>query len=58
MRLSYLLQCNVVAAVVFRCRLLEVMTHRIVDVHSTDKPVTDLYQQKLYRIEVSGQLLQ
>jgi len=47
-----------VAAVRSSYRLLEVMTHRIVDVHPTDKPVTDLYQQKLYRIEVTKQLLQ
>ena len=58
MKLSHLLQCNMVAAVHSSYRLLEVMTHRIVDVHPTDKPVTDLYQQKLYRIEVTKQLLQ
>jgi len=34
-------------------RLLEVMTHRVVDIHATDKPVSDLYPQKLYRVEVS-----
>ena len=37
----------------FPCRLLEVMTHRVVDIHATDKPVSDLYPQKLYRVEVS-----
>ena len=33
-------------------RLLEVMTHRIVDIHPPDKPVAELFSQKMYRVEV------
>ena len=34
------------------CRLLEVLAHRIVEIHDYEKPVSELYTQKVYRIEV------
>ena len=35
------------------CRLLEVMTNRIIDIHPVDKPVSDLNSQNMFRVEVS-----
>ena len=34
------------------CRLLEVMTNRITDVHPVDKPIVDLTPQNILRVEV------
>ena len=34
------------------CRLLEILAHRIVEIHDYEKPVSELYTQKIYRIEV------
>ena len=36
-------------------RLLEVLTNRIVDILPPEKPVSELYPQRVYRVEVSGQ---
>ena len=33
-------------------RLVEVLGHRVVEIHSYDKPVSELHIQKMYRIEV------
>ncbi len=33
------------------------MTNRIVDIHTPDKPVSELVSQKMYRVEVSNFLL-
>lgn len=35
-------------------RLLEVMGNRIIDVHPPEKPVSELFSQKLYRLEASA----
>ena len=35
------------------CRLLEVMTNRIIDIHPVDKPISDLNSQNMFRVEVS-----
>lgn len=37
----------------FPTRLLEVMTNRIVDIFTPEKPVSELYPQRVYRVEVS-----
>lgn len=37
-------------------RLVEVMTHRIIEIHPFDKPVSELYVQRIYRVEVSHYL--
>lgn len=41
-----------VLTVVCHVRLLEVMTNRIVDIFPLDKPVGELFPQRMYRVEV------
>lgn len=43
--------CVECVVVIFFSRFLEVMTNRIVEIFAPEKPVSELFTQRIYRVE-------